>query len=268
MVQRPGSAEPFETSIALYDSLANEYDSLFEAPGHRNIYDKLAWENVSGFVPARHAFIIDVGCGTGRWAAKWVAAGHRVIGIEQSPRMIEVLLSKNFGPQFELFASSMEDAVIEPGCADLVVALGSVHYARDPAQMLLKFANWVKPGGAVCVYVDSLVALILELLRLHKVSEALACLGRGRGEWEQGGHRAHLHLFDRRTLESLFAHAGLTEISSRGLLVTASAWGREGFSQAIAEDAQAFLNLERQLSEFPELADAGKHLFVSGRRPI
>jgi len=248
--------------------MAKEYDSLFEVPGHRNIYDTLAWEHVSRFISGAGASIIDVGCGTGRWAAKWLAAGHHVIGIEQAPRMIEVLISKNLGPQFELVASSMEDAVIEPECADLVVAMGSAHYARDPAQMLVKFANWVKPGGAVCVYVDSLVALILELLHLQKLPEALACLERGRGVWKQSGHRAHLHLFDRQTLESLFAKAGLHEIFSRGLLITASAWGREGFSKAIADDAKAFLNLERQLSEFPALADAGKHLLVSGRRPI
>ncbi|MBV8362787.1 MAG: methyltransferase domain-containing protein [Deltaproteobacteria bacterium] len=267
-VRRLAPEETFGSSVALYDSLAQVYDSLFDAPGHRNIYDTLAWEHVSRFISTTPAFIIDVGCGTGRWAAKWLAAGHRVIGIEQAPSMIEVLRSKNLGPQFELVASAMEDAVIESGCADLVVAMGSAHYARNPALMLVKFAQWVKPGGMVCVYVDSLVALVLELLRLQKLSEAFACLERGRGVWQQGGHRAHLHLFDRKTLEALFAKAGLHAISSRGLLVTASAWGREGFSKAIADDAQAFLDLERQLSEFGELADAGKHLLVSGRRPL
>jgi len=191
-----------------------------------------------------------------------------VIGIEQSPKMIEVLQSKNLGPQFELLATNMQDAMVEPACADLVIAMGSAHYASDPARMLLKFANWVKPGGVVCVYVDSLVALVLELLRLKKLPEALACLERGRGIWEQSGHWAHLHLLHSRALEALFAKAGLDQITSRGLLVTASAWGREGFNQAIANNPQTFLELERRLSEFPELADAGKHLLVSGRRPV
>jgi SAM-dependent methyltransferase len=263
-----GAAAGVGSSIGVYDSLADRYDSLFEAPGHRNIYDTLAWEHVSRFVPARSATIIDAGCGTGRWAAKWLAAGHRVIGIEESPRMIEVLSKKDLGPSFELVQASMENAAVEPKCADLVVAMGSAHYARDPAVMIEKFANWTKPGGAVCVYVDSLVALTLELLLLGDVSQALENLESRRGVWQQGGHQARLHLLDRRALEAYFDHAGLCEVTSHGLLVTASAWGRERFTQAIADDPQAFLNLERQLSQFPVLADVGKHLLVTGRRPI
>jgi SAM-dependent methyltransferase len=263
-----GAAAGVGSSIGVYDSLADRYDSLFEAPGHRNIYDALAWEHVSRFVPARNGTIIDAGCGTGRWAAKWLAAGHRVIGIEESPRMVEVLTRKSLGPSFELVQASMENAAVESKCADLVVAMGSVHYSRDPAVMIEKFANWAKPGGAVCVYVDSLVALTLELLLLRKVPQALEGLGSRRGAWEQGGHQAPVHLLDRRALEAYFDHAGLCEITSHGLLVTASAWGRERFTQAIADDPQAFLNLERQLSQFPVLADVGKHLLVTGRRPI
>jgi SAM-dependent methyltransferase len=254
------------SSIAVYDSLAENYDSLFDAPGHRNIYDKLAWEHVSRFAPAVGGTVIDAGCGTGRWAAKWLAAGHRVIGIEESPQMVGVIGNKHLGPGFQLIQADMENVALEEHCADLVVAMGSVHYSRDPGGMIERFAHWTKPGGAVCVYVDSLVALAMELLRLGKVPQALENLDTRHGAWEQGGHRAEVHLLDRRDLEAYFERAGLRDIKSHGLLVTATAWGRERFTQAIADDPEEFLALERRLSEFPVLADAGKHLLVTGRR--
>lgn len=133
--------------------------------------------------------------------------------------------------------------------------------------MIKKFGSWTRPGGLVCVYVDSFVALILELLRCHNLVEAFERMDSRRGFWKQHGQEAEMHLLDRQALERLFAQAGLVEVRSYGLLVTASAWGREAYTRAAAEDQAAFLELERRLSAFPVLADVGKHVLVIGRRP-
>jgi SAM-dependent methyltransferase len=257
----------FSTFTQVYGSIAEEYDASFESAGYRNIYDAIAWEHVSRLVPAGCATIIDAGCGTGRWAAKWLGAGHRVIGIEAAPGMIEVLKKKKLGGRFELLQGRMQDAAIETACADLVAAMGSVQYSEDPGVMIKKFSEWTRPGGFVCVYVDSFVALILELLRSHKLMEVSERLRDGWGIWKPQGHEAHMHLLDRRALETLFSQAGLVDIRSYGLLVTASAWRREAIAQAIAEDQAGLLELERGLSMVPMLADVGKHLLVTGRRP-
>jgi hypothetical protein len=145
--------------------------------------------------------------------------------------------------------------------------MGSVQYARDPRQMFGRFSSWVRPGGRVFVCVDSLVAVTLELLSLNRSSEALRILETGRGVFELGGQTADLYLFDRRSLESEFAAAGLVDLDCRGLLITMSAMGRDWCTRAIASDRAGFLDLERSLSRYAALADAGKHLIVSGRRP-
>jgi hypothetical protein len=76
-----------------------------------------------------------------------------------------------------------------------------------------------------------------------------------------------LHLLDRQTLASHFDNAGLVDISCKGLLLTASALGLRRCKEAIAADAAAVLQLERQLSEVAVMADAGKQILATGRKP-
>jgi len=243
------------------------YDALFEQPGYRRAYDLLAGEYIDRLLPSEPGVIVDAGCGTGRWARRWLARGHRVVGIEQSSEMIAQLPRKSPGADFHLIHHSMEDAEVEPASADLVVAMGSLHYVADPASVLRSFADWVRPGGQVCIYTDSLMALVLELIRMGRPEEALRRLETRRGVFRQGKAEAQLHLFDRTALEALFASAGLVDVSCHGLLVTASAWDKAGCAEQAIADEGAFLRLERRLMADPAMADAGKHIIVSARRP-
>jgi SAM-dependent methyltransferase len=254
-------------STALYDSMAPEYDAAFANQAHRRAYDRLAGEYIASLLPPTPGVIVDAGCGTGRWAEAWLKLGHRVIGIEQAPRMIEIIKQRRLGPAFSLLAEDMERVALAPGTADLVVAMGSLQYARDPAAMLRRFASWTKPGGFVYVNVDSLMALALELIRQGKREEALVRLETRRGIFTHGRHRAELHLYDSATLKAHFAAAGLIEVRCHGLLVTSTAWGSEGCAAAMNSDEAAFLELERALFASAPMADAGKHLVASGRNP-
>lgn len=254
-------------TISLYDAFAADYDASFEARSLRRVYDTLAWEQAARLLPAAPSVVIDVGCGTGRSVARCLAAGHRVTGIEPAPAMREVLAGKFEGGAFTLLEAGVEDAVLEPGSADVVLAMGSVQYAADPAAALRRMASWLRPGGAMFVYVDGLVALTLELLRLGRADEALKRLADGWGVFSYEGHAAKLHLYDRAGLVALLAGAGLEGVETRGLLVSVSALGRAACEAAMAEDEAAFMALERTLAGSAAMTDAGKHLMAWGRRP-
>lgn len=258
---------PHRSPNSLYDALAAGYDASYAVPGHRKAYDVLAWERVRGLLPSSPGVVIDAGCGTGRWAEKFLGLGHQVVGIEQAPGMREVIASRELGSGFTLVAESMETARIAPASADLVVAMGSAQFTSDPAASIRRFAGWVRPGGHVCVYVDSRLALVLELLRLDRREEALLRLRTGRGIWAVDGVQADVHLYDHAELRRDFLAAGLDAVSGHGLLVSASTIGKAGCTRAMQEDEAAFLALERVLSDDPLMIDAGKHLFMSGRRP-
>lgn len=257
-----------EDTRRLYSAIAGQYDATFALPTHRRAYDLLAYEQVCSLLPSTSGVIIDAGCGTGRGAQQLLALGHHVIGIEHAPEMINGLATRKLGPNFSLLTESMETVQIAPASADLVIAMGSMQYTSDPAAMLRRFATWVKSGGSVCVHVDSLVALAMELLGSDRQDEALRRLRSGRGVFRQGSFTAGLRLYDRHTLEADFAAAGLVDIECCGLVMMASAWGREGCAKAMMEDEAGYLQLERELSMQRVLADTGLHLFASGRRPM
>lgn len=253
------------SSVPLYNALAADYDAHWDAP-HRRAYDDLAWTFVQPLLPSLPGRVIDAGCGVGRWAERIVGLGHTVIGIEQAPAMADAARARLGTDRFELIEGSMEDVNLPDGGADLTLALGSLQYTLDPERMIERLAGWTRAGGSVVVLVDSLVALVLELVASGKHTEALQRLDTRRGIWVQGEQSADNHQLDRDRLLEAFRRAGLTSIRARGLLVGASALGRQQFTARLVEDWAGQMALERRLAESPLLADLGKQLFVSGLR--
>lgn len=117
-------------AVALFDSLAENYEQHFAEP-HRRAYDDLAWELVSTRLPDRPGTIVDVGCGTGRWARRLLRLGHRVIGIEPAPKMAARAETLTGTGRFTLVRSDLEHADLPAAGADLVLAMGSLQYSQD-----------------------------------------------------------------------------------------------------------------------------------------
>ena len=68
---------------------------LYSDPSLVKIYDKLNpkdhifrfYQNLIGPVPRR---VVDLGCGTGRFAVLLASSGHRVVGLDPAPRMLDL----------------------------------------------------------------------------------------------------------------------------------------------------------------------------------
>jgi ubiquinone/menaquinone biosynthesis C-methylase UbiE len=254
------------SSIPFYDALATRYDALFDAP-HRRAYDDLAWEVTRSLLPERPGVVIDAGCGTGRWIERIVELSHRVIGIEPAPAMAAVARARANGcGRFTVIESRMEDVDLPDASADAVLALGSLQYTRDPDTMLVRLARWARPGGRVVVLVDSLIALIAELVAAGKHDEALQRLETRVARWVLGDRDVQYHLLDRDRLQRMAERAPLTDVRIQGLLVGATILGRVGLCEALSRDAGAQIALERRLADVTGLADAGKQLLLVGRR--
>lgn len=255
-------------TVALYDAFAADYDRRFDSEPLRRIYEQLGWERVAALLPPEPDDIVDVGCGTGRTVERLLSLGHTVTGIEPSAAMQDVLKAKLAGRAgLTLLPQTMEAADIEPCRAGAVLAMGSLQYAPDPDAMMRRFTEWVRPGGLVCVMVDSSIALTFELLRLKRPEEAVLRLEEQRGVFAYAGRRSGLHLFDAEQIQKLMDRAGLVQIDACGILISVSALGRGPCEESIRADEAAFLATERRLQTFPALANAGKHLLAWGYRP-
>jgi SAM-dependent methyltransferase len=98
--------------------------------------------------PRRATTIVEVGCGSGVLAARLVAAGYDVVGIDQSPAMIRIARATAPGARFRV--ARLERARLPPASA--VVAVGEiVTYVPGGLATLQRFFDRVRralrPGG-------------------------------------------------------------------------------------------------------------------------
>ena len=252
-------------SDTLFDGLAAHYDEHFAVP-HRRAYDLLAWELTAEQLPASAARILDVGCGTGRWARELIDRGYQLTGIEPAPAMAARALEDV--PSMRLVAATAETADLPAASFDAALAMGSLQYCDDPVAAFARVHDWLVPGGVFCVLVDSRVALGLELLRSDRVAEAEQRLDTAQGRWTVGSTSASMHLFDRSTLQDALRSAGFDVTRVHGLLVGATIWGRTELSRRLDSGWTEQLRHERDLARRDELADLGKQLFAVARRPM
>lgn len=247
-----------------YSRMASTYDDHFAAP-HRKAYDTLCWEAVQESLDGP-SLIVDVGCGIGRWARALVSAGHRVIGIEPSPGMAQKAREAELGDLFELQETDVDNARVDPGSADVVVAMGSIQYAPDPVRSIMTMAGWIRPGGQLWVLVDSQVGLVKELLGAGDFDQAIQRASDPVGWFTLDGCTVRHHLFSASAICDGLESAGLVDIRARGLLVGWSSKKRDEALSELVEDWDASLARERRLSLQPALADHGKQILVSGVR--
>jgi hypothetical protein len=182
--------------------------------------------------------------------------------------MADAAEARRMTDRFELQRAGIEDAVVEPGSADLVMAMGSVQFTADPIASVRRMARWVRPGGHLLVLCDSLAALVHELIRNGDVPQALERGRSRRALWVRDGLAVEHHLLDAARLREAFRSAGVEQVSVSGLLVAFTSMGREEWMRAVVEGTAELIELERSLSAVEEMADSGKQLLAVGRAPL
>jgi SAM-dependent methyltransferase len=249
-----------------YSGAASGFDDSFGTNLCRKAYDILGWQAVAAIPLPPDAVVVDAGCGTGRWVERFLARGHRVVGIERAPGMVAQLEGKHLGDRFTLLPTAMEDAVLPDASADLVIAIGSLQYTPDRDAVLRAFGRWLKPGGRVALMVDSLMALVQERVQEGRAAEALEILRTRQGSYHFGESEMTLELFSREELTRRLEAAGFAVDSVRGLVVSAAALGRSGCEAAMRADEAGFLRTDAALAQHPVTADGGLHLLAIATR--
>lgn len=131
----------------MFDALGSEYEKAFaSSQPHRASLARLLERLAPG------SRVLDVGSGTGRpTAAVLSAAGHRVLGVDVSPVMVEIATRQVPGAEFrcaDIRRIPLEDASFDAVC--LYFALLQMTRAEQ-SDVLRRLARALRPGGLLAL---------------------------------------------------------------------------------------------------------------------
>lgn len=171
------------------------------------------------------AALLDLGCGTGEFAARAAARYRSVVATDVSPAVIAEARATRGAPaageaalRFEVLDAN-QPLPFPDGAFDGVVSLSTLQYVLDPEQLLREAARVLRPGGHLLVEVPNL-AYLPQRLRLAAGRPPRTSY------WRHGIDGGNLHYFTGDLLESLVRGAGLLprRLTGSGVFAPLRTW--------------------------------------------
>ena len=257
-----------------YDSLADEYDSLYSGP-YWALYDAITWENMRRFLPKKGGRILDIGGGTGRWAIPLAERGYEVVLTDISERMLEVarrkVEEKGLGDRVRIVKADAQDMSMFEDCSfDMAIAQGDVlSYCQDPLRAAKEAFRVLRPGGHFVASVDNKFSVFCGALSEGDFVKASDALREGVVEHEDEHGKFAVRCFSPEEARSLLERAGFEVVRLVGKMILWSLLSEEGKRRVLQEPEflRHYFRLELELCTEPPLLGAASHLEVVGRKP-
>ncbi len=135
------------SSKQYFDDVADRWDQMRRAFFPDEVRDAAlnAAQVTAGKVAA------DIGAGTGFITEALLAAGLRVIAVDQSPAMLEVMKDRFGAENLTYHLGSAEALPIEANAVDYAFANMYLHHVEDPAVAIREMARTLAPGGTLVI---------------------------------------------------------------------------------------------------------------------
>jgi len=138
---------PDEHNKLMYDKYGEQYhlkrnkeeDSLWNEYLDIPSMTKLIKNNVA------QRDVLDLGCGSGKFAAKVKSWGGNVIGVDQSNTMIEIARREH--PEIEFYVGKAEEIPFDDKKFDLIYSCLMVHYIKELNPLFAEVARVLRNGG-------------------------------------------------------------------------------------------------------------------------
>lgn len=111
---------------------------------------KKAWkELLDQWLPKPTAKVVDLGCGTGSISVLLARAGHTVVGVDYSPKMIDLARAKaeQSGSSIQLEVMDAAHPTLPSGTFDYVICRHILWTLPEPEKVLQRWAELLKPTG-------------------------------------------------------------------------------------------------------------------------
>lgn len=129
-----------------YEHFADRYAKVTPTKPHNAYYERPA--TLSLLPDVRGLRVLDAGCGPGHYAAALLERGADVVGVDVTPRMVEIATEHNAG-QGTFFLADLEQPLTfaADGEFDFVLAALILDYIKDWRPLFCEFHRVLKPGG-------------------------------------------------------------------------------------------------------------------------
>ena len=169
--------------------MAGRYDASYDDE-YWQWHDALTWDYLKPFLPRDlSATILDLGCGTGKWAARLVKSGFRVVCVDISAKMLDQARAKieAMGASSRasfVHADLCDLSALADGSAAMAVALGDpIGCASSPMRAMKEIRRVLVDGGVLVATLDNKLSAIEFYLEQGDPRELSKFLRDGRTHW-------------------------------------------------------------------------------------
>ncbi|MFJ1459657.1 class I SAM-dependent methyltransferase [Nocardia sp. N2S4-5] len=134
-----GVAVEYVNTVEGYGIWAESYDGPNPAFG----FDEPMVRDLAAGLPPGAA--VDAACGTGRVAAVLAECGHRVLGVDSSPEMLDYARKRLPDSDFRL--GDLERLPVADASVDVLTCSLALSHVPDPLPVMREFARVLRPGG-------------------------------------------------------------------------------------------------------------------------
>lgn len=136
-------------TYALFGRVADRYD--WHTPPHHYQHDHAF---VLSQLPTPPCRVLDVGCGTGVFLEKAIAAGFDAIGLDASPEMVSVAARRVEPDRVRLVQmQELSESASYDGIVSLSWSFNYVRSFREARDVLNRFFNALCPGGRLILQI-------------------------------------------------------------------------------------------------------------------
>lgn len=254
-----------------HDRVAPRYDDSYD-DAFWLWHDALTWDYLKPHLPVdSNAHVVDLGCGTGKWAAKVQKSGYAVTCVDISARMVDQARAKLDQPQASATTAFVQAdlsdlSALPAGRFALALALGEpIGFTNSPRRALLEIRRVLRPNGLLVATLDNRLAGIDLLLSQGDPKALASYLTDGKTHWltQNYDERFRITTFGPTDAVKLFESAGFDVLEVIGKTVLPMRKHRALL--ATSEDRRRWARIEKKLCRDTTALGLAPHLQLTGR---
>lgn len=254
-----------------HDRVAPRYDHSYD-DAFWQWHDALTWDYLKPHLPRDISDeLVDLGCGTGKWAARLIKTGYAVMCVDISQRMLDQARNKieaqDGAARATFVRADLADlSALHAGRYALAIALGDpIGCSASPPRAMKQIRRILKPDGVLIATFDNRLAGVDYYLERGDPRELSRFLRTGKTHWltKEKQEQFPIVTFGPRDAVKLVESAGFEVLDLIGKTVLPMRHHRHLLETQQAR--RAWAGIEKRLCRNPDAIGRASHLQLTCR---